>query len=261
MNTRYIPSALILALLLTKPVLAEDTKQPSPAAEHAAGPEQKATKGKVLETMSGAGYTYLLIEEGQNKVWAAIPESKITVGQDVAVQPGMVMKSFESKALNKTFDQIIFSPGLENPAAKAPEAKHAAEPGTPMDEAAVEALSGGSTRAVVPAGNELKVPKAEGANAHTVAECFTDAAKLDKQTVRVRGKVVKFSPQIMGKNWIHIQDGSGDPTKNTHDLVATTLEEPKKDAVVMIEGVLSKDKDFGAGYKYIVILEDVKVVQ
>lgn len=267
MNNRYIPAALLMALLLNGPAAAEDKKQELTAVENpAGGPEQKTLKGKVLETVSGAGYTYLLVEGDQGKVWAAIPEGgKIEVGQEVAVQPGMVMKSFESKALGRTFDQIIFSPGIEDAgaAAKADAPKSAAEPGTPMDEAAVEALSGGSSKAIVPAaaGGELKIAKAEGENGRTVAECFAEAGKLDKQKVRVRGKVVKFSPQIMGKNWLHIQDGSGDPTKNTHDLVVTTMEEVKKDAVVMVEGVISKDKDFGAGYKYVVLIEDAKVVQ
>lgn len=268
MNNRHIPAALLMALLLTGPAAAEDKKQPEPvAAEQPAGPEQKAVKGKVLESASGAGYTYLLVEGDQGKVWAAIPESKVEVGQEVAVQPGMVMKAFESKALNRTFDQIVFSPGLEDAgaaaaAAKTDAPKPAAESGTPMDEAAVEALSGGSSRAIMPAaGDELKIAKAEGENGRTVEECFAEAGKLDKQKVRVRGKVIKFSPQIMGKNWLHIQDGSGDPTKNSHDLVVTTMEDVKKDAVVMVEGVLSKDKDFGAGYKYAVIVEDAKVVQ
>jgi phosphopantetheine adenylyltransferase len=63
----------------------------------------------------------------------------------------------------------------------------------------------------------------------------------------------------MGKNWIHLQDGSGDPMKNTHDLVVTTSETAAKDAVVVVEGVLSKDKDFGAGYRYQAIIEDAKI--
>jgi hypothetical protein len=246
-----------MTLLLAGPAWAEDAKQTPAAAEQPAGTEQEAVKGKVLESISGAGYTYLLIEGGQGKVWAAIPESKVEAGQEVAVQPGMVMKSFESKALGKTFDKIVFSPGLVT----ADTAAAAPEPGAPVDEATLAALSGGSTRAVVPANDELKVEKAEGANGRTVEECFAEADKLDKQTVRVRGKVVKFSPQIMGKNWVHLQDGSGDPMKNTHDLVVTTLEELKKDSVVVFEGMLSKDKDFGAGYKYSVIVEDAKSVQ
>jgi hypothetical protein len=253
MNTKYIAAAL-LAQLLTAPAMAEETQQ-APAAAESPAPEQKAVRGKVLESMSGADYTYLLVEDGKEKIWAAIPVSKIEVGQEVALQPGMVMKDFASTALNKQFDRIVFSSGLlENAAAPAVEGGT----GKPVDEATLAALSGGSSRAVVPA-NEMKVDKAEGENGRTVEQCFAEAEKLNGKPVKVRGKVVKFTPQIMGKNWIHLQDGSGDPTKNTHDLVVTTSETAAKDAVVVIEGVLSKDKDFGAGYKYAAIIEEAKI--
>ena len=63
----------------------------------------------------------------------------------------------------------------------------------------------------------------------------------------------------MGKNWIHIQDGTGDPQKNTHDLVVTTDGMAEKGEVVTIEGVVAANKDFGSGYKYEVIIEDAKV--
>ncbi|MCW5206246.1 DNA-binding protein [Desulfobulbus sp. F5] len=243
--------------------MAEET---APAAtEAAAAPVQKAIKGKVLESMSGAGYTYLLVEDGQDKTWVAIPESKVTVGQEVVLHPSMEVKNFESKALNKKFDRIVFSSGLVDTTTTAP----AVEGGTPklagamdkpVDEATLAAMSGGSSRAVVPA-SDVKVEKAEGETGRTVEQCFAEAEKLNGQKVRVRGKVVKFTPQIMGKNWIHLQDGSGDPMKNTHDLVVTTSETAAKDTVVVIEGTLGKAKDFGAGYKYDAIVEDAKVVK
>jgi len=254
MKMQHISATLLLTLLLASPALADEGQEAVPASAQA----QQAVQGKVLETMSGAGYTYLLVENGTNKTWAAIPESKIEVGQEVAVQPGMVMKSFESKALGKTFDQIIFSPGLADAAASGSQEQ---KMGAPLDDAALAALSGGSSRAIVPANDDLKVDKADGENGRTVEQCFTEAEELNGKTVRVRGKVVKFSPQIMGKNWIHLQDGSGDAMKNTHDLVVTTSETVAKDAVVLVEGVLSKDKDFGAGYRYDALIEDAKIVK
>ncbi len=63
----------------------------------------------------------------------------------------------------------------------------------------------------------------------------------------------------MGKNWLHIQDGTGNPLKNHHDLVVTTMEEPDKGAIVPVEGTLNYERDFGAGYKYDVIVEDAKI--
>lgn len=114
----------------------------------------------------------------------------------------------------------------------------------------------GSKGAVAAKEAKISVPKATGANAYTVEGAFVNSAKLDKQKVVVRGKVVKVSSGIMGKNWIHLQDGSGSAAKGTHDLVFTSKEAPKKGDVVTASGTLYKDRDFGSGYKYSVLVED-----
>ncbi len=122
--------------------------------------------------------------------------------------------------------------------------------------ASSKAASGGSEEAKAPAvSGPIKVEKAKGADAYTVSEAYENAAKLDKKTVVVRGKVVKLSKAIMGKNWVHMQDGSGDPGKGTNDLVFTSKDDPKVGSVVTAKGTLYKDKDFGSGYKYKVIVE------
>lgn len=120
-----------------------------------------------------------------------------------------------------------------------------------------DAENGGKKGTKAAAASEpIKVEKAKGADAHTVSEAYENAAKLDKKTVVVRGKVVKVSKGIMGKNWVHVQDGSGDPGKGTNDLVFTTKDDPKVGSVVTAKGTLYKDKDFGAGYKYKAIVEE-----
>ena len=122
------------------------------------------------------------------------------------------------------------------------------------------AAKGGGEGAKAPATIEpIKVEKAKGADACTVSEAYEKAGNLDKKTVVVRGKVVKVSMGIMGKNWIHLRDGSGDPAKGTNDLVATTQDVPKVGDVVTAKGTLYKDKDFGSGYKYRVIVEKATV--
>jgi hypothetical protein len=120
--------------------------------------------------------------------------------------------------------------------------------------------SGGSEGAKPPSSTEkIAVEKAKGADACNVSEAYGNAAKLDKKTVVVRGKVVKISKGIMGKNWVHLRDGSGDAGKGTNDLVVTTQDLPKVGDVVTAKGTLHKDKDFGAGYKYQVIVEEATV--
>jgi len=127
---------------------------------------------------------------------------------------------------------------------------------------ALAAGNAGSEGAKAPVPSDpIKVEKAKGADAYTVSETYEKAGKLDKKTVVVRGKVVKVSKGIMGKNWVHLRDGSGDSGKGTNNLVVTTQAVPKVGDVVTAKGTLSKDKDFGAGYKYKVIVEEATVKQ
>ena len=122
------------------------------------------------------------------------------------------------------------------------------------------AASGGSEGAKAPATSEpIKVEKAKGADAYTVSEAYEKAGNLDKKAVVVRGKVVKVSKGIMGKNWVHLRDGSGDPGKGTNNLVVTTQDVPNIGDVVTAKGTLYKDKDFGSGYKYQAIVEEATV--
>jgi len=277
-----LSTCLVLAALCTTPILVHSLTTPAAAATL----DGQEIKGKVLETMNSGGYTYLQVQSSQGDVWVAIPESKVEKGQEVVCSPGMAMTNFQSKSLNRTFDTIIFSSGLGNgnqPAnphgsgagmAAAPAAGGAtfaeamqaerktgmggapAMGGTPMDSAMAGAS--GSASNIVPS-KEISVEKAQGDNAYTVGELFEKGKNLNNKKVAVRGKVVKVSKMIMGKNWLHIQDGTGNPMQNTHDLVVTTMAEPALDSVVIIEGPLHANKDFGAGYKYDVIIEDADI--
>ena len=109
-----------------------------------------------------------------------------------------------------------------------------------------------------PAGS-IKVDKATGPDAYTVEEVHAKGAALDKKKVTVRGKVIKVSTGIMNRNWIHLRDGSGDPAKGTHNLVVTSEDSPAMGDVVTASGTLAKDKDFGSGYRYAVILEQASI--
>jgi hypothetical protein len=219
--------------------------------------------GKVLESMEASGYTYVSLDDGSgNVVWAAVPKTVVEVGEEVTLQGGAVMNNFSSKTLNRTFDSIIFASGLLRNGA---EAVGSAGPGGSFASAisGEEMAAGGSTGSN---GNvvdlmAIKVEKSSAANAQTVGDIFANAAALDTQKVTVKGQVVKVSQNIMGKNWLHLQDGTGDPAASSHDLVVTTAETAEKGAVVSIEGTVAANKDFGSGYKYNVIVEDAVIVQ
>jgi len=115
--------------------------------------------------------------------------------------------------------------------------------------------SGQRTSATEP-GAEAGTAEAS-AEALKVEDLYSQKSDLGGKTVTIKGKVVKFTAGIMGKNWIHLQDGSGAP--GTNDITVTTDGFAEVDNSVTVTGVLSTDKDFGYGYKYSVIIEDAKV--
>jgi len=216
------------------------------SAQAGSGHAPNTISGKIVETMNSGGYTYVLLENNGEKTWVAIKEMKVTVGQEISFEAGHEMAGFTSKTLNRTFDKIIFSAG---PVSQQGSYKAQKPAGV------------GSKGTVVHTDEAINVEKASGLNAYTVAELYEKAAGLDKKSILVRGKVVKVTVAIMGKNWLHIQDGTGVQENNTHDLVVTTQDKPSVGDVVTIIGTLYKDKDFGSGYKYNVIVEEANVKQ
>lgn len=202
----------------------------------------QALTGKVVESMDSGGYTYLQIENNGKKTWVACPKTKIVVGQDITLSPGNEMKNFESKTLNRKFDSIIFSGGVIG-----------------QGENGVEKKSPGSQGSTVVVTEKIKVEKASDPNAYTVAELFERSKDLEGKKVVVRGKAVKVSEGIMNKNWIHLQDGSGDAKTKNNDLVLTTKDLAKVGDIVIASGTLYINKDFGGGYKYNVIIEDTVI--
>ena len=216
------------------PVVAAPTTAPAPST-----PTSGLT-GKLLERIDAAPYSYLRIQTAAGEVWAAVPESPVEKGTEVTVANPMLMTQFESKTLKRTFAQIYFGT-LGSAGAPTSVPSPAGKPETPVEVG--------------------KVEKATGPDARTVAEAYAQKAALKGKSVSIRGKVVKYNGGILGKNWLHLQDGSGDAKSGNHDLAVTTKEEVAKGQTVTIQGVLNTDKDFGSGYSYSVIVEDAKVVK
>lgn len=227
--------------------------QPSSAAPAAPSPmENKAggTSGTVVETVNAAGYTYVQVDNGSEKIWAAAPAFAVSVGDSVVVPDGMPMQNYHSQTLNRDFPVVYFVDSVLN--ASAP-----ASPAT-MNAAAMPAGHPQTNVATTPADVDLSnLQKPEGGM--TVGEIFTDKTNLSGKDVILRAKVVKYSPQIMGKNWLHVQDGSGDSGAGTHDLTITTDVTAKVGDTVLVKGALTLDKDFGYGYRYDLILEDASI--
>jgi hypothetical protein len=196
--------------------------------------------GEVLESKDAGGYTYLLLKTKDGETWAAVNPVSVKKGAKVTLENAMVMDNFESKSLKRTFKTLVFAKLVDPNGASTTISPHA-EPVKPA------------------ATSTAKVVKASGANAYTVAEIVTKAGALKDKPAQVNGQVVKYNAGIMGKNWVHLRDGSGTAANNNHDILVTTTAETKVGEVVTASGVVRTNKDFGAGYVYQVILEEATI--
>jgi hypothetical protein len=106
---------------------------------------------------------------------------------------------------------------------------------------------------------DVKVPKATGPDARTVEEIVNERGKLKDKKVVVRGTVVKVTRGVLGKNWVHLQDGSGTGAKGTNDVLVTTQDDAKIGDVVVASGVVNTDIDLGSGYAFKVVVEKAKL--
>ena len=201
--------------------------------------EASAIKGKVLEIKEVESYTYLRLKTKDDEIWAAVLKAPVNLGAEVTISNVMIMNNFESKTLKKTFKSIVFGTLSGN---------SPTEPGNINEISKVKSTKTNDT-------SEIHVTKAIGTNSRTVAEIMINGTELNGQTVLVRGKVVKFNPEIMGKNWIHIRDGSGSATDNTNDVLVTTMNNANIGDIVTAKGIVRTNQDFGAGYSYKVLIE------
>ena len=238
----------------------------APATQPTLGAAAGGLKGKVLEKIDAASYSYLRLQTDKGETWAAVPQTATPVGAEVVVEGGMDMNGFESKSLNRKFDKIVFGQlgGGPGPGATKEQIdKAAAATGTPPND--LLAVGGALPPGHPPMGpaasvGSVKVEKATGPNAKTVAEVWAEKAKLKEAKVTVKGKVVKLNAGILGKTWLHLRDGSGTDEAKDNDLTITVKETTAVVGdVVTIEGAVQVDKDFGAGYQYPVIVEDASI--
>jgi hypothetical protein len=222
--------------------------------------------GEVVESMDAAGYTYIRLRGAKGELWTAVRQAKVAKGEIVTVAAQMTMKDFESTSLNRKFDLVVFgtlaAPGAA-PVAAAPTAtppNATMPPGHPMPgmgaAPGMDGMGGGASR-IVP--GRIEVAKAEGADGRTVEEIWTSQSSIKDKHIAVRGKVVKFLPDIMGKNWIHLQDGSGSAETRTHDITITTTDKAAAGDIVLVTGTVRTDVNLGAGYTYPVIIQDAKL--
>jgi hypothetical protein len=229
-------------------------------AAHAAGaageadpPPGPPVKGEVLEVLDTDSFTYMRLKTAKGETWAAVGKAPVKKGEQVTITNPTVMQNFQSKALKRTFDTIVIGRLSGSPGTPAP-AMSAGAPGAAAD---LAQFHGGTAKS--PNVEIGKVAKAEGANGRTVAEVHANRAALKDKPVAVRARVVKVTPGVMGKNWVHLRDGSGSAADGSNDLLVTSKDEPGVGDLVLARGTVKTDVNLGSGYAYKVLVEDASI--
>ncbi len=224
------PAPASMAATAVVPVAAASAAEPDAA---------DVIRGKVTEKIDVDPYSYLKIHAADGEVWTAVPKTSKGVGEVVSVVGPMWMENFKSATLNRTWSKIAF--------------------GTLQGEAAAPSPSKAAP-ARQPASAEtgpLKVSKAKGPQGRTIADIYAQRAQLKDRPISVHGKVVKAINGVMGKNWLHLRDGTGRGA--TADLAVATDQTAGVGDTVLVSGTVHLNRDLGAGYHYDVIVEDAQV--
>lgn len=193
----------------------------------------------VLEALNTDRYTYLKVSESGSDFWIAVPRKEVKIGATYYYKGGLLKRQFHSQEFDRVFETLYLVSDI---------VPH------PLDGSAAEAMPvGGQESAAGLEEGAIDIVPAEGAV--PISELIANKGKYEGKLVKVTGQCVKVNPRIMGRNWVHLRDGSGENI----DLTITTEEDIPVGAVVTLEGTIAVNKDFGAGYRYEVIMEDAQL--
>ena len=201
----------------------------------------------VQKVLQANRYVYLYVkEEGTSQFWIATRKQDAEKGEIYFYRKPLLKTKFESKEHHRVFDTIYLVSNLvSQDHSKHAVAQTTLTPKTEQITASKEDIPI-HTNTVVEHKGTLKI-----------AELVKNPKKYEGHTIQLSGKCVKVNPNIMKRNWLHIQDGS----KNDFDLVVTTNVFIPEGSDITIRGVVSLNRDFGAGYKYDLIIENGTLVQ
>jgi hypothetical protein len=252
---RTFKEVLFLDFISTSPDIADKSLTPATESQAATTPGKQTDQAQTtsvahqiqaVEVLQTSQYTYIRAKEGSAEFWLAVSRMQVAVGKTYYFAGGLPMTDFPSKELKRTFKEILFVDNLST-SPVAPENKVVAAAATN------EPVSTGS--AIPLEKKEIKMKHAKGDI--TIAVLLENRKSYAGKSIKISGQVTKFTPGVMKKNWIHLQDGTDFSGK--FDLTITTDQEVKVGDTITAEGSISLDKDFGFGYFYEVLMEEAKI--
>lgn len=203
---------------------------------------------KILETKDAGGYTYIKVDEKGEQYWAAVLKTPVKVGQEITFLEQVWMKNFRSKALDQTFDKIMF--------AELPQDKSKMMHGHGAHGAKDVHVAHGIKEKDVKQQKKPDVKFNDGiiisketATKVSISSLYEQKEKFKNKNVIVQGHVIQVSNKVMGNTWVKIYDGKD-------SIIFRSPNEDEKIAVgdeVKVIGTINTDIDFGHGYKYEVL--------
>jgi hypothetical protein len=213
---------------------------------------------EVVEVVQGNTYTYMKVKEGVGEKWMAISKQEINPGDVYYYGEGLPMTNFHSKEIDRTFETIYFVSNISTSPVESSEAMGGMGAMGNMGAMGGSGHDQGHSGKVSTEQNS-KITLEKSAGEVTVANIFANRKDYSEKEVEIRGVVVKVNKEVMGKNWIHIQDGTQD--NGDFDLTVTSLDLPEVNDEITVKGKIILNKDFGYGYSYDVIMEEAKIVK
>jgi len=200
----------------------------------------------INEKLPASKYVYLKVTEAEEQYWIATRNQDIKIGGTYYYRSGLLKTNFESKEYNKVFEKIYLVSSL------IPENHRNTTSSVKSDNTKKEEnlIHKEASRA-----QTEKIIKQKGSI--TIAEIVANPQKFEGKTVQLTGKCIKINPNIMDRNWIHLQDGS----KDDFDLVVTSNTFIPEGKIITIRALVSVNRDFGAGYRYDLILENGIIIE
>lgn len=199
----------------------------------------------INEVLTTSKYNYANVTEGDEQFWIAARKQDIMVGETYFYKGGLLKTNYESKEHNRLFSRIYLVTNLVP-------YNHANQSGTVNQ---VNANEEKEDRANSQIKSSNKVIEHEGSL--KIAELVKNPEKYEGQTIQISGVCVKMNPNIMNRNWIHIQDGSQDD----YDLTITSDALVAEGSIITMRATVGLNRDFGAGYRYDLILENGIIVK
>ncbi len=198
------------------------------------------------ETLITKKYVYINVTEEGKQFWIASAKQPIDIGKTYYYRTPLLKTNFESREHNRVFDTIYLVSNLVSH-------NHGNNAGnltadfseTPTETSQKQNIET-HTNTVIQHKGSIKI-----------AELVANPKQYENKTVQLTGKVVKVNPNIMNRNWLHLKDGS----KDDYDLVITSNTFIPEGQTITMKAKVSLNKDFGAGYRYDLILEDGVLIE